>query len=84
MKKLFLICFFSLQIIANAQLKVGNNPKTISSNTYFDLESTNGNRFVISKDSAKVGIGTTSPTNLLFEVALILFWDELVKKFQLK
>jgi cytoskeletal protein CcmA (bactofilin family) len=65
MKKLILICFFSVQIIANAQLKVGNNPKTISSNTYFDLESTKGNRFVISKDSAKVGIGTTIPTNRL-------------------
>ena len=59
---LVLLLFFLASIDLNAQLKVGMNPKTLSSNIYFEVESIQGSKFIVTKDSAKVGIGTSSPT----------------------
>jgi hypothetical protein len=64
-KSLCLVSLICLSLSVSAQLKVGSNPKVLSTNTYLDVESLNGNRVVVSKDSAKVGIGTISPTNKL-------------------
>lgn len=41
MKKFFTIIFFSLTVFAEAQVKIGNNPATINSNSLLELESTN-------------------------------------------
>lgn len=64
-KSLSLVLLVCFSFSVSAQIKVGSNPKVLSTNTYLDVESLNGNRVVVSKDSAKVGIGTTSPTNKL-------------------
>ena len=65
MKKAILIIFCSMSIVFQAQLKVGKQPKVIQSNTYLQVESDVSEAFVVTKDSAKVGIGTASPTNKL-------------------
>lgn len=66
MKKNILLVIVSLLLFkVNAQLKIGANPKSISNNANFHVESADGNNFVISRDSNKVGIGTTEPSNLL-------------------
>lgn len=49
----------------NAQLKVGSNPKIISPNTLFEIESNTGKHVVFSKDSAFLGLGTLLPTRRL-------------------
>jgi hypothetical protein len=54
-----------MSIVFQAQLKVGKQPKVIQSNTYLQVESDVSEAFVVTKDSAKVGIGTASPTNKL-------------------
>lgn len=41
MKKLFTTILVALCIFANAQVKIGNNPNTINSNSLLELESTN-------------------------------------------
>lgn len=64
-KYVFFILFFIFKFHVSAQLKVGNNPKVISTNAYFDVESNIGNHLVFSKDSGKVGIGTVLPSNKL-------------------
>lgn len=47
-------------------MKVGSNPKSISNNNvYFEIESTNNQKIIVTKDSAKMGLGVISPTNLL-------------------
>ncbi len=47
-------------------MKVGSNPKSISNNNiYFEIESTNNQKIIVTKDSAKMGLGVLSPTNLL-------------------
>ena len=65
MKKAILVIFCSMSIVFHAQLKVGKQPKVIQSNTYLQVESDVSEPFVVTKDSAKVGIGTASPTNKL-------------------
>jgi|LakMenEpi03Aug12_release.lakeMendotaPanAssembly.Ray.scaffolds.fasta_scaffold18502_9 hypothetical protein len=56
---------FSLVGLVQAQLKVGNNKSTISGNTYFEIETTNGSKVVVRKDSAMMGINNTNPKNKL-------------------
>lgn len=41
MKKLFPICLFLFALTANAQVKIGNNPGTINTNSLLEMESTN-------------------------------------------
>lgn len=41
MKKIYLIAFVLITICAQAQVKIGNNPATINSNSLLELESTN-------------------------------------------
>ncbi len=62
MKKLIviLLCLSSITITI-AQVKIGQNPTTIQNNTNLEVESSSGSRFVVSKDSSKVGIGTSTP-----------------------
>jgi hypothetical protein len=62
------LIFFLLMFVANqlfSQMKVGSNPKVIKTNTYFEIESLSGKRFVVSKDSAKVGVGIDSASHRL-------------------
>lgn len=61
-KILFFTTFFIFSINSFSQLKVGSNPKSITNNTYFEVESTIGNKAIITKDSARLGIGTIKPT----------------------
>jgi hypothetical protein len=63
MKKAILVIFCSISIVFHAQLKVGKQPKVIQSNTYLQVESDVSEVFVVTKDSAKVGIGTLTPAN---------------------
>jgi hypothetical protein len=63
MKKAILVIFCSISIVFHAQLKVGKQPKVIQSNTYLQVESDASEPFVVTKDSAKVGIGTLTPAN---------------------
>jgi hypothetical protein len=56
---------FSLVGLVQAQLKIGNNKSTISGNTYFEIESTNGSKVVVRKDTAMMGINNTNPSNRL-------------------
>lgn len=49
----------------NAQLKIGINKSTISSNTFFEIESSNGSKLVVKKDTVKMGINNTNPNNRL-------------------
>jgi uncharacterized protein (TIGR02145 family) len=49
----------------NAQLKVGNNPKTLNPNVLLEIESYSGKAAVITKDSAFLGLGTLVPTRRL-------------------
>ncbi|WP_346236642.1 hypothetical protein ABDK00_014560 [Niabella insulamsoli] len=61
-------CSFSMFFVTNtyAQVKVGSNPTTISSNTNLEVEATNGSKTVVKKDNGNVGIGTSAaPTNKL-------------------
>lgn len=55
--------------IANAQLKVGVNPTTISSNANLQVESSIGNQVIITRDSSRIGIGTLTPSNPLHVVS---------------
>lgn len=55
---------------ANAQLKVGQNPTTITTNTNLEIEATNASKVVISKDKGRVGIGATTPAKALHINAL--------------
>jgi hypothetical protein len=59
----FLIIFITFKV--DAQLKVGNNKSIISGNTYFEIETTNGSKVVVRKDSAMMGINNTNPSNRL-------------------
>jgi hypothetical protein len=63
----YLIIFLSFVVVneMSSQLKVGSNTKQIGNNNFFELESLLGNKVVITKDSAKMGLGVLSPTNLL-------------------
>lgn len=48
-----------------AQVKIGTNPNTISANVNLEVESAANSKFVITKDSSKVGVGTNAPTSKL-------------------
>ena len=63
----YLIIFLSFVVVneMSSQLKVGSNTKQIGNNNFFELESLLGNKVVITKDSAKMGLGVINPTNLL-------------------
>jgi hypothetical protein len=65
MKYLLIIASFIAVNEMSSQLKVGINTKQIGSNNFFELESLVGNKVAITKDSAKMGLGVLSPTNLL-------------------
>ena len=55
----------SMAFQANAQVKVGSNPTTISSNANLEVEATNASKTVITKDLGRLGVNTTSPTTTL-------------------
>ncbi len=61
MKKIILVCSTLFALTANAQVKIGSNPSSINSNAHLDIEATTGSRFIVTKDSSKVGIGTLTP-----------------------
>lgn len=66
MKKIILLFAILLSsTLSYSQLKTGNNPKSITSNTYFEVESVDGSKTVIKKDSGQVGIGNTTPLHRL-------------------
>jgi hypothetical protein len=77
MKKLaYLIFLLNITCyISNAQLKVGSNVKIIQTNTNLQVESTSGQQFVVSKDSAKVGIGTLIPAAKLDVIGKVKITD---------
>jgi hypothetical protein len=56
------LCFVH---IVSAQLKVGNNNKTVTNNAYFEIESTTGTKIVVRKDTAMMGINNSNPKNKL-------------------
>jgi hypothetical protein len=64
--KLYIAAFATLSIAfsANAQVKIGSNPTTITANTNLEVEATNGVKSVFSKDLGNAGIGTTNTTSL--------------------
>ncbi|WP_346236641.1 hypothetical protein ABDK00_014565 [Niabella insulamsoli] len=59
--RLFACLTFTSFFISNseAQIKVGSNPTTVSANTNFEVEATNGSKTVVKQDNGNVGIGTT-------------------------
>ena len=60
-KNTFILLFSLFSFIVNAQLKLGSDIKNIDSKSFFEVEAKNGNVFSVSKDTLRVGIGTTSP-----------------------
>lgn len=48
-----------------ADVKIGANPTSISSNATLEVEATNGSKVLIDKANGRVGVGTTAPTNPL-------------------
>ncbi len=75
MKNFIFVISILLTFSTHAQIKVGSNPTSISTNTYLEVESTNSNRFVVTKDSSKVGIGTLTPTAQLEVVGKVKISD---------
>lgn len=65
MNKILVLVIILFNINLTAQLKVGSNKATISSNTYFEIESTSGSKVVVRKDTAMMGINNTNPKNKL-------------------
>lgn len=66
MKKItFLITILFISKLTFSQLKIGSNTKNISNNTFFEVESVDGSKTVIKKDSGQVGIGNTNPLHRL-------------------
>ncbi len=62
MKKNIILCSIFLAFTAaHAQIKVGSNPTSISTNANLEVESNTSSRFIVTKDSSKVGIGTLTP-----------------------
>lgn len=60
---LFLILFDTTNL--NAQFKIGNNPKVLSSIALFELEAKTGSISIFTKDSGFWGIGTNNPKHKL-------------------
>jgi hypothetical protein len=59
----------SIATTTYAQVKVGSNPTTITTNTNLEVEATNGSKVVVKKDNGNVGINITTPTNKLHIIA---------------
>jgi hypothetical protein len=53
-----------------AQLKVGKSPKVVENNSYLQIESDASRHLVVTKDSSKLGIGTTAPNFSLEMIGL--------------
>jgi hypothetical protein len=68
MKKIILLFLAVAALNLNAQMKVGSNPTTISSNANVQVEAITGQQFIITRDSSKVGIGTLVPSARLHVV----------------
>ena len=65
-KKIYLAFVLSISSIAlMAQVKIGANPTSISSNSTLETESTNGNKTHVNKDNGNVGIGNVTPNSTL-------------------
>jgi hypothetical protein len=62
--KLYIAAFAALSIAfsANAQVKIGSNPTTITANTNLEVEATDAQKVVVSKDKGYVGIGIATPS----------------------
>lgn len=66
MKKILTFLTLALAInAANAQMKVGSSPTTISANSNLEVQATDGTLLHVNKDNGKVGIGTSTPTEQL-------------------
>ena len=59
MKWLLFILFCPIMLFS--QLKIGKNPKIIQTNTHLQIESDISRQLIVTKDSSKLGIGTTTP-----------------------
>lgn len=64
-KNIVLFTLILSNSLSYSQLKTGSNTKSISNNTYFEVESVNGNKTIITRDSGQVGIGNTTPLHRL-------------------
>lgn len=69
MKKLFPIALMLIAFTANAQIKIGNNPGTINSNSLLELESTNKGflppRVALNSTTSILPMTGTVPTGML-------------------
>lgn len=66
MKKILTLLTLVLAInAANAQMKVGSSPTTISANSNLEVQATDGTLLHVNKDNGKVGIGTATPLEAL-------------------
>ena len=52
-----------LHFTASAQVKIGSNPTTITSNTNLEVEANDGSQFVVKKAGGNVGVNTATPTD---------------------
>ncbi len=68
---LILFCVSKLQ----AQVKIGANPTSINSNALLEIEPSTNSKFIVTKDSAKVGIGTASPVAKLDVIGKVKITD---------
>jgi hypothetical protein len=59
----------------SAQLKVGNNPTSLNTNTNLQVEAQSGGQVVITRDSGKLGIGTLSPAAKLDVIGKVKITD---------
>ncbi len=67
MKKqfIFMVLLISVTTHLFGQLKVGINPTTITSDVHFESEASNASKFVILRSTGRVGVGTTSPSEMM-------------------
>ncbi|REA56516.1 hypothetical protein DSL64_26730 [Dyadobacter luteus] len=61
-KQILIAASFILATAAQAQVKVGSNPTTISSNAVLDVEGTSGSHTVVLQNG-NTGVGTVTPGN---------------------
>ncbi len=60
-----LLVFFVLTSLAQAQLKTGSNPTSVTSTANFEVEATNGNKVVVGKADGYLGVGNATPASSL-------------------